>query len=250
MRKRCIELRVKDEKDKERELVDGMLTLEELGISWLPSRRPPDKSIDELIEERLAEIAEWSLEKSLYEAAKEYSTYADDMDVLKVGWQLGVKRYGKKRATSGIATYEEWPIYSGLTEEESKKINEWLWDMAFEQGTLDLEKLVDGLSREFGLDENKARLIIRTEMANIFNKAREWAYATETGALKFRWVTRLGACEKCKSVEDAARRGVSLAELKKIIKTIGGESAREWTVHPLCRCTFKAIRRRGEKWWE
>jgi len=40
-----------------------------------------------------------------------------------------------------------------------------------------------------------------------------------------------------------------LEELKELIKSYGGEYAREWTVHPQCRCTF--VRAHGpKKGWE
>ena len=229
----------------------GIITLETLGISWLPSKRKPEKRLEELISERIDEIVRSEEESDLLRGAETFSLYVDDLDVLKVGWHLGVRKYGKRRAVAGIVGYEEWPAYSGLSREVSEQINNWLWDVAFRQRIFDLEKLTNSLSRRFGLEKTQAERIVRTEMANIFNKMREWAYLTETGALRFRWVAKMDACEKCLEVEERSRHGVTMEELKALILHVGGEQAREWTVHPNCRCTFKAIRGgRGVRRWE
>ncbi|MEM4458325.1 MAG: hypothetical protein QXN23_05865 [Candidatus Caldarchaeum sp.] len=192
---------------------------------------------------------EASAEKALELAKLFYGELdKDDAEVLKAGWQLGVKRYGKRKAVRGVVGYEEWPAYSGLGKDKSGRINVWLWDAAFAQKTLDLEKLVSGLVERFDLDRRQAENIVRTELANIFNKMREWAYTRETGIKKFRWIAKFDACEKCKEVEALAAKGVSLAELKAIIKQVGGEYAREWTVHPQCRCTFTRFRGAMRDW--
>ncbi|MEM2922287.1 MAG: hypothetical protein QXH35_07965 [Nitrososphaerota archaeon] len=74
-------------------------------------------------------------------------------------------------------------------------------DEAFLQERFDLDYLRDALVEKFGLSESQAENIVRTEMANIFNKMREWAYREESGASKFVWVSRTDACELYKRVE-------------------------------------------------
>lgn len=200
---------------------------------YLSSRKDLDKLI-----EKVGKMFGAELEQDIERVAKQLYGEVDDVDVLKAGWQLGVKRYGRKRAARGVVGYEEWPGYVGLSRKESLEINNWLWDMAFTRRTLDLRKLVNGLVEEFMLDEQQAENIVRTELANIFNKMREWAYTRETGVKKFKWVAKHDACEKCREVELRTAEGVSLKALKAIIRKVGGKHAREWTVHPQCRCTF------------
>lgn len=202
------------------------------------------------VQDYFREAFEKELDATVRSSMKEFYGGVDeeDVEVIKAGWQLGIKRYGKGRAVAGITGYEEWPGYSGLTKEKSLRINDWLWDQAFEQATLDLEKLVMGLEGRFGLDRQQAENIVRTEMANIFNKMREWAYTTETRVRKFKWVAKADSCEKCREVAERTAGGVTLDELKAIIKEVGGEYAREWTVHPQCRCTFKRAYGKGRGW--
>ena len=183
--------------------------------------------------------------------AKEYTTVVDDEDyeILKAGWQLGVKRYGKDLRRAGIVGYDEWLGYSGLDRATSDEINAYLWDMAFLKKKFDLKDLVAELSEEFGLDEKQAELIVRTEMANIFNKMREWGYLEKTDVKKFVWVAKEDSCELCKRVEKMSKKGVTLEELKAFISEVGFPYSREWTVHPNCRCSF--VRKSGKKQgWE
>jgi hypothetical protein len=180
-----------------------------------------------------------------------YSTVVDneDLEIVKVGWQLGVKRYAKGERIAGIVGYEDWPGYEGLDRVTSERINAFLWDLAFGARTFKLDDLKSQLIEKFGLDDRQAENIVRTEMANIFNKMREWAYLEKTKVKKFRWVAKEDACEKCKAVEKASSKGVTLEELKELIRSYGGEYAREYTVHPQCRCTF--VRAHGpKKGWE
>lgn len=235
----------------------GIPVLETFGISWLRSRQEDVEDFDSFVIERLKLWEESSDEDDgdLKEAVKTFSTYLgdDDLNVIKAGWQKAVKRYGKTMSIAGIVGYELWgeesgKEYAGISREKAIEINNWLWDKAFRQRTFALDKLVSEMSKEFELDERQAENIIRTEMANIFNKMREWGYEG-TRVRKFRWVAKEDACEKCKEVERLAEKGVTLEELKRIIKQVGGKYAREWTVHPQCRCTF--IRKYGEgKGWE
>jgi hypothetical protein len=191
------------------------------------------------------------IDKMLTEALSTYSTYLgpEDYEIVKAGWQLGVKRYAKGERIAGIIGYEDWPGYEGLDRATSERINAFLWDLAFGARTFKLDALKSQLIERFGLDDRQAENIVRTEMANIFNKMREWAYLEKTRVRKFKWVAKEDACEKCKAVEMVSRQGVTLEQLKELIRSYGGKYAREWTVHPQCRCTF--VRAHGpKKGWE
>ncbi|MEM0375762.1 MAG: hypothetical protein QXP43_05610 [Nitrososphaerota archaeon] len=207
-------------------IVDPIFVSSESGFETLV--KSAEKRADGMIKSKVGKAA-----KALYGDVSE-----EEVMVLKAGWQLGVQRYGKERGVAGVVGYEAWPGYAGLSKRESELINAWLWDQAFLQKTLSLEKLTEGLVRKFKIPRPQAENIVRTELANIFNKMREWAYLSEARVGKFKWVTKHDACEKCKEVEARTAKGVTMDELKAIIKEVGGEYAREWTVHPQCRCTF------------
>jgi hypothetical protein len=204
-----------------------------------------------LLKSDLEELYEKEYVARIKNALEQYSTTIDDFDtdIVKAGWQLGVKRYAKEPKIAGIVGYEEWEGYEGLGRDKSLGLNYFLWDMAFNKRKFDLEELKRDVVKKFGIEEKQAENIIRTEFANIFNKVREWAYIEKTKVRKFKWVAKDDACEKCRGVEKASKRGVSLEKLKELVKEYGGEYAREWTVHPQCRCSF--IRYSGDKsWWE
>jgi len=209
----------------------------------ISEREETGKSLSEVI----GRLDDLKTDLELTIAAKEYTTIVDDEDyeILKAGWQLGVKRYDKESRIAGIVGYETWPEYSGIDPATSAEINAYLWDMAFKKRKFDLKELVKDLSKKFKLDKDQAELIVRTEMANIFNKMREWAYKEKTDVTKFVWVAKKDACDKCLAIAKASKRGVTLDELKELIKMHGGPYAREWTVHPNCRCTF--VRKYGKK---
>ena len=199
------------------------------------------------IEKKLGNL---EIDLKLRAFAKDYTTIVgdEDYDILKAGWQLGVKRYDKESRIAGIVGYEQWPGYEGLDRATSERINAFLWDMAFAKRRFGLDEIVMELKNRFGLDEKKAELIVRTEFANIFNKMREWAYKEKTEVKKFKWVAKEDACEKCRQIAEVSKRGVTLDELKELIKQYGGPYAREWTVHPNCRCTFVRKAGRRKRW--
>jgi hypothetical protein len=203
-----------------------------------------------LLKSDLEEIYEREYVSGVKKALEQYSTIIDDFDVdiVKAGWQLGVKRYAREPRIAGIVGYEEWEGYEGLGRDRSLELNAFLWDMAFNKRRFDLDELKREVVDGFGIDDRQAENIIRTEFANIFNKMREWAYLEKTRVKRFRWVAKADACEKCKAVESASKRGVSLEKLKELIKEHGGRYAREWSVHPQCRCSFTRARGSVEGW--
>jgi hypothetical protein len=192
----------------------------------------------------------YSREYGIGKAISNYSTLidADDYEIVKAGWQLGVKRYAREPKIAGIVGYEEWEGYEGLGRDRSLELNDFLWDMAFNKRRFGLDELKREVVDKFGIDEKQAENIIRTEFANIFNKMREWAYLEKTKVRKFRWVAKADACEKCKAVEAESKSGVSLERLKELIKEYGGKYAREWSVHPQCRCSFTRAKGSVEGW--
>ena len=107
-----------------------------------------------------------------------------------------------------------------------------------------LKEIVNKIIDVSGVDEARAETIARTEFVNVLrNKAREYAYdkADPEGEYKYVWqgpkdnrTTKI-----CKSISKKASKGVSMKELKEIIKKEADQSiydeSRPWTPHISCR---------------
>lgn len=205
--------------------------------------------------QRLTEVKK-KLSGSKY---SEITTVVDDEDVLDVGFEivkerlsLALKRYPKSMVYSALIDGELWQKYAGLTKEQSKRINEILVDSILEGKYLYPRVVAQKISREIGLPMNRALIIARTELAYTANKAREFAYKEMTNVEKFVWVAEPDACEKCKRVQELSSKGVTLEELKRIIRRVCGGTARELLCHPNCRCSIKRFYddKRYKRWWE
>jgi len=172
-----------------------------------------------------------------------------EVDVLKETWGKAVKWhfYGSDRYEAALEG-DYWEKYAGITKRRSSRINGILL-MNILNKNYNKESIVNQIVAEAGIDREKAEAIVETELANILNLAREIAYQERTKVKKFRYLTRPDACEVCKEIARRTENGVSLDDLKKIVKEVAGDKAREYLAHPRCKCTF--VRAKGEKaWWE
>jgi len=173
----------------------------------------------------------------------------EEIDVLKAMWGKAVKThfYGYDRYEAAVED-DYWEKYAGITKRKSSRINGILL-MNILNKNYKKDAIVQQIVDETGIDRDKAEIIVETEMANILNLARETAYKKRTKVKKFRYSVGKDACDVCKEIACRTADGVSLDELKKIIKEVAGEKARGYIAHPRCKCTFE--RARGEKaWWE
>jgi hypothetical protein len=173
----------------------------------------------------------------------------EEIDVLKAVWGNAVKRhfYGLDRYEAAVEG-DYWEKYAGITKRRSSRINGILL-MNILNKNYKKESIVQQIVDETGIDRDKAELIVETEMANILNFAREIAYQERTKVKKFKYVTKADACDVCKEIARRTADGVSLDELKRIVKEVAEDKARDYLAHPRCKCTF--VRARGEKaWWE
>jgi len=174
----------------------------------------------------------------------------DDLEILKWGLHKAIKNYGKERIKA-LIDMGFWKKYSGLTDEQSKRVNEILLETVLQQRWINKEHVVGRLVREAGLDRSKAELIGMTELANIANKAREIAYLEKTRVRKFKCKSEgdSNVCKKCKEVENLTAGGVTIDELKQILKQYNGGYDR-YNVHPGCRCIIIRAYEKDLRWWE
>lgn len=182
-----------------------------------------------------------------------FTSVLDDVDyeILKVGWSQAVKgRFGSLRDWLFSTLSHDWMGYEGLTKTQSDAVNDVIASMV-EDGVVNVNKIIEAVVDEVGIPEEKAELIVKTELANLANRVREEIYRSRTNVKKFVFKTMgdEAVCEKCSLVESMTANGVSLDDIKKIIKEVGGQYARDYTVHPLCRCAI-AAKHGGRFSWE
>ena len=185
----------------------------------------------------------------------------DDFEVFKAGWKILREKYSKavksglygagRRRRAFVELGGFWSKnFAGLDEKKTTDILNILFDEAVIDGNCDAVDLVRKIVEKTGISEQQAYTIVRTELANLANKARELAYREKTKVKKFIWkcMSDDKVCDVCRKIERATAKGVTLEELKRIIKRYGGKKAREYLPHPNCRCAIIAKRRRRYKW--
>jgi uncharacterized OB-fold protein len=171
-----------------------------------------------------------------------------DLDVLKSGWNKAVAHRFEGIASSRFGALEIadfWKKYAGITVRKSRVINGIIYKAVLERNT-DENLIVKEIVDRTGLDVDQADLIVKTEMANIALEARELAYKDRTEVTKFMYPS-IGdekECECCKRIIERTKGGVSMDELKNIVKE-ESPSARGLVIHPACRHPF--TRKYGEK---
>lgn len=185
-----------------------------------------------------------------------FTTIVDDFDaeILKAGFHKAIKKYPKKQIMEGLIDSKFWEKYAGVSVEKSKQINDILLKAVLSGKWRNKDYLVRAIV-SVGVPHSQAEMIAKTELANLANRVREYSYKEWTRVQKFVWVTENdnNVCEKCKEMERRTAHGVTLDEMKKLIKEVGGETAREYVLHPACRCTFTRKIREGRiriRHWE
>lgn len=170
-----------------------------------------------------------------------FTTVVDDEDeeIVKEFLHKAVQNYGRY-TTEALGQMEFWKKYAGLSVEQSEKLNGMLKWIVEKRYWKYKGYVVRKIARELGIDEKRAELIAVTELANLANYARYLAYQGETNVEKFVWVTEKDGkvCDKCKRMAELTKDGVTLDEMKVLIKEVCGDTAREFICHPRCRCSF------------
>lgn len=116
------------------------------------------------------------------------------------------------------------------------------------------EELENKIKREIKqLAESRVKTLVRTELQNIFLRAREKIgerFEKRTGRkVMYEWKTTHDSrvCDICRSIERRTRGGVTIEELKRIVREEvtrhGGNynPARPFTPHPNDRCVYVPV---------
>lgn len=130
-----------------------------------------------------------------------------------------------------------------LTKIQSEKVKDILVDSIIKNQTLDeaTRKI-----QNVGVNKDQAETIVRTEQQALQNSIREFNFNNIEGSEDFvyKWIGPQDArtTEICEEIKDVTQKGVSLARLKQIVKSVAKkfdiENPRDLTPHPNCRHTF------------
>ncbi|MHC1583107.1 MAG: phage minor head protein [Methanosarcinales archaeon] len=136
-------------------------------------------------------------------------------------------------------------VYEGLSKVLSDKINERVKEY-FKHG--DFERLVREIKEVGNMTYSRADRIARTESGVVENLALANAYreSDPEGKRRYRWVSIPDErrTEWCKKISELTRHGVTLEELREIIKEHGDprlKDRRPFQVHINCRSTIQPV---------
>ena len=144
-----------------------------------------------------------------------------------------------------------WDDYEGLTKRETAQLNK-LLEREFAQPYVSLNRITEKITKELGLTKARARLIGRTEMSAVLNKAREMDYEERDpeGEFKYKALNPIDnrTTDCCERIVKRTAQGVSMSELKKIWKEESERFAqetksdfkykREFVAHFGCRTSY------------
>jgi len=176
--------------------------------------------------ERLIRRLKILLENALKEEMIEQLRKMNNGIINEISRTLGIKmKHGKLDEQ-----FLREQIYSLEFEEVFKKYGDWfvrrlqdtINEVVLERGA-DWYHLSKRINEELGVGIRRARTIARTELANMYNNLLEWNYRKAEsilGEMKYKWVNPLDSrtTECCRRIVERTKNGVSLEELKEIIR--------------------------------
>ena len=141
-----------------------------------------------------------------------------------------------------------WQGYEGLAEDEVIKLNAIL-ESHFTRPYVSLKAISEEIVEKLGLPESRARLIGRTEMTAVVNKAREIDYEERDpeGEWLYKWLNPVDSrtTKQCRELVERTKNGVTLTKLKELCKEVAEKYAeggfryvRDWVTHFGCRSTY------------
>lgn len=136
--------------------------------------------------------------------------------------------------------------FEGMDKKQSEKVRKIIVKSIMGEGSL---QEASAEMQKAGVDKGQADAIVRTEEHNIKTILREGWYRAmdKKGKATYKWLSAKDArkCEVCGKISELTRDGVSLEELKKIIREHADKKVymddRPYQVHPNDRCTFVKV---------
>lgn len=219
------------------------------------------KELDKLIEKELANLKDKPSKLQLKRAAGRLSlslpVSAESVtkEKLKEFYKEQLKAIAKKdvlfsaqsennlNSIFGSSIFKE--AYVGLSNDLSKALNQIIEEKFTSPGELSLNEIVKEMkAKAANIAETHLETIARTEVHNVSMLAREEAYDYIRPDIKVKWLNPNDSrtTSICKNISKRAQRGVSLEELRKIIKEEADPAAyradRPYSPHINCRSVF------------
>ena len=178
----------------------------------------------ELTEEQKDQDRDWALkaiQKEMQKSEEDDIISKEDTLLIKARWE---------EVMEAIREGALWEDYEGLNKRETAQLNKIL-EREFAQPYISLNRITEKITKELGLTKARARLIGRTEMSAVLNKAREMDYIERDPENEFKYKAlnpidnRTTDC--CERIVKRTAQGVSMPELKKIWKEESERFARE-----------------------
>ncbi len=132
--------------------------------------------------------------------------------------------------------------FKSMTKKQSDTIKNYLISKIGEK--ISMSSIIEKIMKVGKVDRNQAERITRTEFINVLqNKSREYSYKKldPKGEYKFVWMGPKDhrTTKICEAISARTKKGVSMEELKKIIKKFADpeiyDPSRPWTPHINCR---------------
>jgi hypothetical protein len=133
--------------------------------------------------------------------------------------------------------------FAGMDKKQSEKVRKIIVKSIIGEASL---QEASAEMQKAGVDKGQADAIVRTEEHNIKTILREGWYRAmdKKGKATYKWLSAKDArkCKICGKISELTKGGVSLEEMKKIIKQNADKETymedRPYQVHPNDRCTF------------
>jgi len=165
--------------------------------------------------------------------------------------ELNINIYREKAAKGNIHSAIKRSLFrrrfSDLSKPQSDRVRRVLTS-AFESGEhtmLGVVRKLMAISKE--ISRFQAEMIVRTEQSAVYNTARELSYkeADPQDKMLYKWIgpTDARTTDICKNIKSRSMKGVSMEELKKIVKDESRKAdanwaVRDWVPHANCRHSF------------
>ena len=180
-------------------------------------------------EEGIYDETFWARQRELLKNKDEFINLDEIDDIISKEDTLLIKARWEE-VMEAIREGALWEDYEGLTKRGIAQLNKIL-EREFAQPYVSLNKITEKVVKELGLTKARARLIGRTEMAAVLNKAREMDYEERDpeGEFKYKALNPVDnrTTDCCEKIVKRTAKGVSMPELKKIWKEESERFARE-----------------------
>ncbi|MEW6295947.1 MAG: hypothetical protein AB1467_06730 [Candidatus Diapherotrites archaeon] len=230
---------------REKELEEKLLReLEEFTVELDYKKKPSKEQLKKTIKKLSERLSKKLVNASERELKKIYEESIKDIEK-QLGTTIGFSEVDEN-ALNVIKKQEVFTeAYSNMNSSISKKLNEIISEAYAKPEEFTIKKIMDKMKETISEEDYKLERIARTETNHVSNIARMNSYmkADPKGEFKYKWIgpDDYRTTELCKELKQKTSNGVTLKELKELIKSTSnkyGFEARDFTPHVNCRHSY------------